>query len=164
MKLRHSLSLILLFNVYSICPETNSSQNNEKQKPLQLGKEAMKPENKPSQLKSEIITPAKDQNAKSPQKGRPVTVHYTGWLQDLSKEDGKGKKFDSSIDRGTPFSFVIGVGQVIRGWDEGVINMKVGEKRRLIIPSELGYGSRGAGALIPPHATLIFEVELLEVS
>ena len=96
----------------------------------------------------------------SPQKGKPVTVHYTGWL-DINGE--KGTQFDSSVDRGQPFQFIIGVGQVIRGWDEGVLSMKVGEKRRLFIPSDLGYGPRGAGRAIPPHANLIFDVELLAV-
>jgi len=93
---------------------------------------------------------------RQPKKGKTVVVHYTGWL------DG-GKKFDSSLDRGEPFSFRIGMGQVIRGWDEGVMTMRVGGKRRLNIPAKLGYGARGAGGVIPPNATLIFEVELLEV-
>jgi len=92
-----------------------------------------------------------------------VTVHYTGWLHDPSKPDGHGKKFDSSVDRGQPFDFQLGAGQVIRGWDEGVAGMKVGGKRRLTIPASLGYGPRGAGGVIPPNATLIFEVELLGV-
>lgn len=92
-----------------------------------------------------------------------VSVHYTGWLYDPSKPDGKGAKFDSSVDRGEPFSFSLGAGQVIRGWDEGVAGMKVGGKRTLIIPSHMGYGSRGAGSAIPPYATLIFDVELLDV-
>jgi peptidylprolyl isomerase len=92
----------------------------------------------------------------SPEAGQSVAVHYTGWLED-------GTKFDSSLDRGQPFSFVIGTGQVIRGWDEGVATMKVGGKRQLVIPPEMAYGERGAGGVIPPNATLIFEVELLEV-
>jgi FKBP-type peptidyl-prolyl cis-trans isomerase FkpA len=90
-----------------------------------------------------------------------VTVHYTGWLYDPSKPDGHGDKFDSSLDRGEPFSFYLGGGQVIRGWDEGVAGMKIGGKRTLIIPSHMGYGTRGAGGVIPPNATLVFDVELL---
>jgi peptidylprolyl isomerase len=96
----------------------------------------------------------------SPAKGQICEMHYTGWLWVDGK---KGAKFDSSLDRGRPFSFVIGQGQVIRGWDEGVASMKIGGKRTLLIPPELGYGTRGAGGVIPPNATLLFEVELLQV-
>jgi peptidylprolyl isomerase len=96
----------------------------------------------------------------SPQKGQTAVVHYTGWLWE---NGAKGKKFDSSVDRGTPFSFPVGQGRVIKGWDEGVATMKVGGQRILIIPPDLGYGSRGAGGAIPPNATLIFEVELIEI-
>ena len=95
--------------------------------------------------------------------GKKVTVHYTGWLYDPKAADRHGQKFDSSRDRGEPFSFTLGARQVISGWDMGVAGMKVGGQRTLIIPSDLGYGSRGAGSAIPPHATLVFDVELLEV-
>jgi len=92
--------------------------------------------------------------------GNKVSVHYTGWLSD---NGAKGKKFDSSVDRGQPFQFTLGAKQVIAGWDEGVAGMKVGGKRTLTIPPELGYGARGAAGAIPPNATLIFDVELLQV-
>jgi FKBP-type peptidyl-prolyl cis-trans isomerase FkpA len=95
--------------------------------------------------------------------GFNVTVHYTGWLYDANAEDKKGKKFDSSLDRKEPFNFFLGGGQVIEGWDTGVQGMKVGGKRTLIIPSEMGYGARGAGGVIPPNAALVFDVELLDV-
>ncbi len=118
----------------------------------------------PSETPKEIETPSglkyvdlKVGTGAKPEKGQTIVVHYTGWLTD-------GKKFDSSVDRGTPFRFQIGRGRVIKGWDEGVSTMKVGGKRKLIIPPHLGYGNRGAGGgVIPPDATLIFEVELLEV-
>ena len=95
--------------------------------------------------------------------GKPVVVHYTGWLYDPAKPDNKGNKFDSSRDRGQPFSFPLGGGRVIKGWDEGVAGMKVGGQRTLVIPPNMAYGERGAGGVIPPNATLIFDVELLEV-
>ena len=95
--------------------------------------------------------------------GDRVRVHYTGWLYDPTASNSRGKKFDSSKDRGQPFSFGLGAGEVIRGWDEGVLGMKVGGTRVLTIPPELGYGTRGAGGVIPPNATLVFEVELLGV-
>jgi FKBP-type peptidyl-prolyl cis-trans isomerase len=106
----------------------------------------------PSGLKYTDLQQGQGQEAKS---GDTVRVHYTGWLEN-------GTKFDSSVGRG-PFSFKLGAGQVIRGWDEGVAGMKIGGKRRLTIPADLGYGTRGAGGVIPPNATLIFEVELLGV-
>ena len=96
----------------------------------------------------------------SPKPGQTCVMHYTGWLYE---NGAKGKKFDSSVDRGEPFEFKIGLRQVIAGWDEGVATMKVGGKRTLIIPPELGYGARGAGGDIPPNATLIFDVELLGI-
>src|SRR5579864_9294044 len=96
----------------------------------------------------------------TPQPGQICVMHYTGWLY---QNGAKGKKFDSSLDRGQPFEFPLGRHQVIAGWDEGVASMKVGGKRTLIIPPELGYGARGAGGVIPPNATLIFDVELLDV-
>jgi peptidylprolyl isomerase len=96
----------------------------------------------------------------SPKRGQICVMHYTGWLYE---NGAKGKKFDSSVDRNEPFEFPIGTGQVIRGWDEGVATMKVGGKRTLIIPPALGYGASGAGGVIPPNATLIFDVELLQV-
>ena len=96
-------------------------------------------------------------------RGKPVVVHYTGWLYDTSKPDSHGAKFDSSRDRGVPFEFVLGAGRVIKGWDEGVAGMKVGGARTLVIPPGMAYGERGAGGVIPPNATLIFDVELLDV-
>jgi len=106
------------------------------------------------------ITDSKIGTGATPRPSQICVMHYTGWLY---QDGAKGKKFDSSVDRGTPFEFPIGKGQVIGGWEEGVATMKVGGKRTLIIPPSLGYGARGAGGVIPPNATLIFEVELLDV-
>lgn len=107
----------------------------------------------PSGLKYKELT---EGTGATPQKGQTVIVHYTGTLED-------GTKFDSSRDRNSPFSFKLGLGQVIKGWDEGLGTMKVGGRRELIIPADLGYGARGAGGVIPPNATLIFDVELLRI-
>jgi FKBP-type peptidyl-prolyl cis-trans isomerase FkpA len=104
-------------------------------------------------MKIEILTTG---NGASPKRGEKVTVHYTGWLTD-------GRKFDSSVDRKQPFEFVLGTGQVIAGWDQGVATMRVGDKARLTIPPELAYGEGGYPGVIPPHSTLIFEVELIAV-
>jgi FKBP-type peptidyl-prolyl cis-trans isomerase len=95
--------------------------------------------------------------------GSTVTVHYSGWLYDSSQPDSKGTPFDSSREAGRPFSFELGAGQVIRGWDQGVQGMRVGGQRRLVIPHQLAYGERGAGGVIPPRASLVFDVELLDV-
>ena len=114
----------------------------------------------PSGLQYEDTVPGSGTEATP---GMRVRVHYTGWLYDPIAANSRGKKFDSSKDRGTPFSFGLGGGEVIRGWDEGVAGMKVGGTRVLTIPPELGYGARGAGGAIPPNAMLVFEVELLGV-
>jgi peptidylprolyl isomerase len=106
------------------------------------------------------ITDTKVGTGATPKTGQICVMHYTGWLY---QDGAKGQKFDSSVDRGQPFEFPIGTRRVIAGWDEGVASMKVGGKRTLIIPPALGYGARGAGGVIPPNATLIFEVELLDV-
>ena len=111
----------------------------------------------PSGLQYEDTTPGTGPDARA---GQQVNVHYTGWLYNDGQQ---GAKFDSSRDRGDPFSFSLGAGMVIKGWDEGVAGMKVGGKRTLIIPAQLGYGARGAGGVIPPNATLKFDVELLAV-
>jgi peptidylprolyl isomerase len=111
----------------------------------------------PSGLK---ITDTKVGTGAAPKQGQTCVMHYTGWLYEGG---AKGKKFDSSVDRGTPFEFPLGLRRVIGGWDEGVATMKVGGKRTLVIPPDLGYGARGAGGVIPPNATLIFDVELLDV-
>ena len=110
-----------------------------------------------SGLQYEDTTPGTGKEAVA---GKTCVMHYSGWLWE---KNAKGAKFDSSLDRGSPFSFALGVGQVIKGWDEGVAGMKIGGKRTLLIPSALGYGARGAGGVIPPNATLLFEVQLLEV-
>jgi FKBP-type peptidyl-prolyl cis-trans isomerase FkpA len=113
--------------------------------------------------RSHAMTDQKIGSGATATSGQTVSVHYTGWLFDAAQPDNKGRKFDSSRDRGDPFRFVLGAGQVIAGWDQGVAGMQVGGQRTLTIPPELGYGARGAGGVIPPNATLVFDVELLEV-
>jgi peptidylprolyl isomerase len=122
-----------------------------------LAQGAAKPVATPSGL--QIIDTVVGKGAQ-PRKGQTCVMHYTGWLY---QNGAKGRKFDSSVDRGKPFEFPLGIGRVIAGWDEGVASMRVGGKRTLIIPAKLGYGERGAGGVIPPNATLIFDVELLGV-
>lgn len=131
--------------------KTSNSQNKQE-------KTAMTPSITELVKKDTVVGEGREAEA-----GFNITVHYTGWLYDPDKEDGHGKKFDSSLDRHEPFVFFLGGGQVIRGWDEGFAGMKIGGKRTLIIPPEMGYGARGAGGVIPPNATLIFDVELLGI-
>jgi FKBP-type peptidyl-prolyl cis-trans isomerase FkpA len=114
----------------------------------------------PSGLQYEDTVEGSGEEARA---GQQVSVHYTGWLHEPTAANSRGRKFDSSKDRNDPFQFGLGQGMVIRGWDEGVQGMKVGGTRVLTIPAELGYGARGAGGVIPPNATLVFEVELLGV-
>ena len=117
----------------------------------------------PEEVDELVITDTKTGAGAAVAPGQTAVVHYTGWLYDPAAPEGKGRKFDSSRDRGTPFRFALGAGQVIRGWDEGVTGMQVGGERRLLIPPELGYGELGAGGVIPPGATLVFDVELMDV-
>lgn len=139
---------IFLFNIDLVFAE---SQNSKKETKLEKN------------ITSLVIKETIVGSGRQAEKGLAVTVHYTGWLYDSIQKDGKGKKFDSSLDRNDPFTFNLGGGQVIRGWDEGIDGMKIHGKRTLIIPPDFGYGSRGAGGVIPPNAILIFDVELLGV-
>jgi FKBP-type peptidyl-prolyl cis-trans isomerase FkpA len=123
-----------------------------------LPQHALSDTNKVTEL---IITDVKIGAGEEASGGHTVKVHYTGWLYDATKPQKKGAKFDSSLDRGTPFTFPLGSGRVIKGWDQGVVGMKLGGQRNLIIPAHLAYGSRGAGDSIPPNAALVFDVELL---
>ncbi|MDO8206946.1 MAG: FKBP-type peptidyl-prolyl cis-trans isomerase [Gallionella sp.] len=123
-----------------------------------------KPTMEKSNMSELIKTDIKLGEGKEATPGQNVSVHYTGWLYDEAAADHKGKKFDSSRDRGQPFEFPLGAGHVIKGWDVGVEGMKIGGQRTLTIPSAMGYGSRGAGGVIPANATLVFDVELLGVN
>jgi FKBP-type peptidyl-prolyl cis-trans isomerase len=152
---RHTLTAVMFTSVLLLTVCVSHADKNSNNCNNNKGKTMKHKTN--SGLEYEIL---QEGNGESPRKGKPVTVHYTGWLDNKGE---KGSKFDSSVDRGQTFSFVIGVGMVIPGWDEGVMGMKVGEKRRLYIPAHLGYGARGAGNAIPPYANLIFDVELIKV-
>jgi len=116
-----------------------------------------------AEIKDLVTNDSKMGDGKLAEAGKAVSVHYTGWLYDPAAPEQKGKKFDSSRDRGVPFGFILGAGKVIKGWEHGVVGMKEGGRRTLIIPPWLGYGERGAGSVIPPNATLLFDVELLKI-
>lgn len=158
------LGTMVLFSGCKWTSEEKPEMKDEKITSVDVGQVQQKQEDEmftktESGLKYKILKAAPE-GAEKPASGSTAVVHYTGWLE----EDGKeGRKFDSSVDRGQPFKFQVGIGQVIKGWDEGVLNMKVGEKCRFIIPPGLGYGARGAGGVIPGNATLIFDVELLDI-
>lgn len=153
--MRHTnvFKFILVFSVILLNIDLASAESQIAQKEIKLEKN----------ITTLVIKDTVLGNGRQAEKGLAVTVHYSGWLYDPNQKDGKGKKFDSSLDRNDPFVFNLGGGQVIRGWDDGVDGMKIHGKRTLIIPPDMGYGSRGAGGVIPPNATLIFEVELLGV-
>ena len=145
------LSLLALVSFFNL-----SSMAEGKKEVKKMNQQAQEPKTETTASGLQYTDHAVGDGA-TPKKGQTVQVHYTGWLQ------SNMTKFDSSVDRGQPFEFTIGIGQVIKGWDEGVITMKVGGKRTLIIPPSLGYGERGAGTSIPPNSVLVFDVELLGV-
>lgn len=162
MKLNKTINTLLLLITYSFlttaCNST-SSKPAEQVKATSTTSEAATSTAITSLIKKDV----KVGTGKEAEAGKTVAVHYTGWLYEPSAANKQGKKFDSSRDRGTPFEFPLGGGRVIKGWDQGVVGMKVGGQRTLTIPSSMAYGSRGAGGLIPPNATLVFDVELIEI-
>ena len=147
-----SLAVVLSAAMFSVSGCSKSIETSNKETSMAVGDVA-------ELIKTDVVVGEGEEATD----GKTVSVHYTGWLYDEAAPDHKGNKFDSSRDRGEPFGFRLGAGQVIKGWDQGVAGMKDGGQRTLIIPPDLGYGSRGAGGVIPPNATLVFDVELLEV-
>jgi len=141
----------------TLCPNCS----NTKKEDLTIKKENQMTKTD-SGLQYEILSEAKA-DAKMPTKGQRISAHYTGWLEKTGQPGVTASKFDSSVDRGQPLEFIVGIGQVIKGWDEGLLLMKVGEKRRLIVPANLAYGNRKMGNMIPANSTLIFDVELLAI-
>ncbi len=160
MKIKYFISLSLLLSINTLmtaCGDTNAINSDKKNMPNTT------PATQSSSIKF-TKTDVKIGEGAEATSGQSVSVHYTGWLYEPSSPDSHGKKFDSSRDRGQAFVFPLGAGRVIKGWDQGVVGMKVGGQRTLIIPSDMAYGSRGAGGLIPPNATLIFDVELMGIN
>jgi len=151
-----SALMVTTASLFLMCRDSNNKANNSTT--TQSGKRQMTRTRTASGLEYEIL---EEGSGASPKSGDMVTVHYTGWLNSNGE---RGKQFDSSFSRNEPFVFKIGAGRVIKGWDEGVMDMKIGEKRRLFIPANLGYGARGAGSVIPANADLIFDVELIKIN
>ena len=144
-------------------PKTEPVKAEKSDKKADKKKAEAKPAaNLPKDVKKLVVEDSLAGNGKVAEKGKSIKVNYTGWIYDPAKPMGRGKQFDTSVGK-EPFTFTLGAGHVIKGWDEGFANMKAGGRRKLIIPPEMGYGERGAGDAIPPNATLMFEVELLDV-
>lgn len=161
MKVKHFITLSLALSISTLitaCGDTNSIAKDKKNMPSTVTTDI-----KPATV-SFTKTDVKVGDGAEATSGQSVSVHYTGWLYEPNSPETHGKKFDSSRDRGKAFVFPLGAGRVIKGWDQGVVGMKVGGQRTLTIPSDMAYGSRGAGGLIPPNATLIFDVELVGIN
>lgn len=155
--MRTSLLLLLVILLVPACGSETSETSAPAPDATEQAESAQAP---PSELMIDVIT---EGEGEAIEPGKTAVVHYTGWLYDESAPENRGTKFDSSRDRGEAFSFPLGAGRVITGWDEGVKGMKIGERRILTLPPEMGYGARGAGGVIPPNATLVFDVELLGI-
>jgi len=168
MKISHTLLVLVLATAVAACGEQDGSAKDEAVDSTTTEEQAVT-ESETNDTESFEITAGlsgkiiKNGYGRAAEAGDMVDVHYTGWLFDAAAADNRGDKFDSSVDRGELFSFPLGAGRVIQGWDQGVVGMLIGEKRELTISPEMGYGDRGAGNVIPPGATLIFEVELFSL-
>lgn len=174
MKIQQLVSLYLILSMGVLSTACTESKTESATKPAETPSAEVKPAAESSEPSSPQAssnntaieftkTDVKVGEGAEAKSGQTVSVHYTGWLYDPAATDTHGKKFDSSRDRGSPFDFPLGASRVIKGWDQGVVGMKVGGQRTLLIPSDMAYGSRGAGGAIPPNATLIFDVELLGI-
>lgn len=169
MKIQHLVNLCLVLSIGALSTACTESKTESATKPAETkpAAESSTPSNSQASSNTTAIeftkTDVKVGEGAEAQSGQTVSVHYTGWLYDPAATDTHGTKFDSSRDRGSAFDFPLGAGRVIKGWDQGVVGMKVGGQRTLLIPSDMAYGSRGAGGAIPPNATLIFDVELIGI-
>ena len=165
LQLTRSLAAVILFSSLTMtaCGQQDAAINESSADASDITQSAEGATEKMEVITELQITDVVQGEGATASAGQEVVVHYTGWLYDPSQPENKGEKFDSSVDRGDPFVFPLGAGRVIRGWDEGFAGMQIGGKRLLIIPADMAYGERGAGGVIPPNATLMFEVDLLEI-